>query len=307
MSTENFKKLLCDLSNITDATTKRLVMLGVGSYYNSNVKECTPIFDKAPCEHVYRGSHNSEIVFGRDRHESWVSGAGGKGLLQSGMIDLVAGRGQLVMAANQKNNAPNLLEGVERVGPMFHADAARVYITQKSEDIDQYFGLKPSKGPPSAMKSAVATKADHIRVIGREKVKIYCGQGDFTGFESGVGETNSLGQRLTNQVIELQVGSLESHPMVLGKKLVKYLKKQQELNRRVYAQLLEVNSQLLTINSAVSVLTAGATLPFMKDNLENMFENLTLNLTSIVDTLNYLDGDLIPGKEHILSRTVYTT
>jgi len=306
MSTENFKKLL-DLSNITDQKTREQVELGVGSFFCANVIEKIPAFDKAPCEHVYRGSHNSEIVLGRDRHESWASGAGGHGLLQSGMIDLVAGRGQLVMAANQKNNAPNPLEGVERIGPMFHADAARVYITQKSEDIDQYFGLKPSRGPSPVMKSAIATKADHIRVIGREKIRIYCGQGNFEGFEPGIGETNSLGQRLSNQVIELQVGSLESHPMVLGNKLVKYLKKQQEINRKVYAQLFEINTQLLTINSALSVLTGGASLPFLKGNLENIGESLSLNLISIIDALNYLDNELIPGQEHILSQTVFTT
>ena len=116
MSTQNFKKLL-DLSNITDQKTREQVELGVGSFFCANVLEKIPAFDKAPCEHVYRGSHNSEIVLGRDRHESWASGAGGHGLLQSGMIDLVAGRGQLVMAANQKNNAPNPLEGVERMRP----------------------------------------------------------------------------------------------------------------------------------------------------------------------------------------------
>jgi len=306
MSTENFKKLI-DLSNITDQKTREYVELGVGSFFCANIIEKFPRFDKAPCEHVYRGSHNAEIVLGRDRHESWASGAGGKGMLQTGMIDLVAGRGQLVMAANQKSNAENPLEGVELVGPMFHADAARVYITQKSEDIDKYFGLKPSRGPSPEMKSAIATKADHIRVIGREKVKIYCGQGTFEGFEPGIGETNSLGQRLSNQVIELQVGSLESHPMVLGNKLVKYLKKQQELNRKVYAQLLEINTQLMTVNSALSVLTGGASLPFLKDNIQNIAEALALNLNSIIDSLNYLDNDLIPGKEHILSQTVFTT
>ena len=306
MSTENFKKLL-DISNITDERTREQVELGVGSFFCANVTEKIPKFDKAPCEYVYRGSHNSEIVFGRDRHESWASGVGGKGLLQSGMIDLVAGRGQLIIADNIKKNKPNLLEGVELAGPMFHADAARIYITQKTENIDQYFGLKPSKGPSSKMKSAIATKADHIRLIGREKVKIYCGQGNFTGFDPSTGETNSLGQRLSNQVIELQVGDLESHPVVLGNQLVKYLKKQQELNKRVYSQLSEINTQLLTINSALSVLTAGASLPFMKDNLENIAETLTLNLNSFIDTLNYLDNDLIPGQEHILSQTVFTT
>lgn len=308
MSTQNFKKLL-DLSNITDQKTREQVELGVGSFFCANVIEKIPAFDKAPCEHVYRGSHNAEIVLGRDRHESWASGAGGHGLLQSGMIDLVAGRGQLVMAANQKNNAPNLLEGVERIGPMFHADAARVYITQKSEDIDRYFGLKPSRGPSPEMKSAIATKADHIRVIGREKIKIYCGQGNFEGFEPGIGETNSLGQRLSNQVIELQVGSLESHPMVLGNNLVKYLKKQNENQRKLQKALFNIQLNLTAINTALAVLTAGAP-PFSvmtKDSIQGIAESITESINSFIGDLNALDNELIPGQDHILSQTVFTT
>ena len=276
MSTQNFKKLL-DLSNITDPKTRQTVELGVGSFFCSNILEKVPKFDKAPCEQVYRGAHNAEIVLGRDRHESWASGAGGHGLLQSGMIDLVAGRGQLVMAANQKNNAPNPLEGVELTGPMFHADAARVYITQKSENIDQYFGLKPSRGPSPELKSAIATKADHIRVIGREKIKIYCGQGNFEGFEPGIGETNSLGQRLSSQVIELQVGSLESHPMVLGNNLVKYLKKQNENQRKLQKALFNIQLNLTAINAALAVLTFGAP-PFStmtKDSIQGVAESIT--------------------------------
>jgi hypothetical protein len=308
MSTENFKKLL-DLSNITDQKTRELVELGVGSFFCANVLEKFPRFDKAPCEHVYRGSHNSEIVLGRDRYESWASGAGGKGLLQCGMIDLVAGRGQLVIAANQKNNAPNLLEGVELTGPMFHADAARVYITQKSENVDQYFGLKPSRGPSPEMKSAIATKADHIRVIGREKVKIYCGQGNFEGFESGIGETNSLGQRLSNQVIELQVGSLESHPMVLGNNLVKYLKKQNENQRKLQKALFNIQLNLTAINTALAVLTFGAP-PFSvmtKDSIQGVAESITESINSFIGDLNALDSELIPGQDHILSQPVFTT
>lgn len=308
MSTQNFKKLL-DLSNITDQKTREAVELGVGSFFCANIIEKVPRFDKAPCEHVYRGSHNAEIVLGRDRHESWASGAGGKGLLQTGMIDLVAGRGQLVMAANQKSNAENPMEGVESVGPMFHADAARVYITQKSEDIDKYFGLKPSRGPSPEMKSAIATKADHIRVIGREKIKIYCGQGTFEGFESGIGETNSLGQRLSNQVIELQVGSLESHPMVLGNNLVKYLKKQNENQRKLQKALFNIQLNLTAINTALAVLTVGAP-PFStmtKDSIQGIAESITESINSFIGDLNALDNELIPGQDHILSQTVFTT
>jgi hypothetical protein len=195
------------------------------------------------------------------------------------------------------------------VGPMFHSDAARIYITQKAEDIDQYFGLKPSGGPTSKMKSAVAAKADQIRVIGREKVKIYCGRGNWDGFETGVGETNSLGERLQGQVIELQVGNQELHPTVLGNKLVDYLKGQQEVNRKVYKQLLQMNIHLTSINAALAVLTFGAP-PFSKftqESISNIGEDIGLSLNSIIRTINYLDSDLIPGEDHILSDSVFIT
>ena len=308
MSTENFKKLLCSLSNITDEKTRKEVELGVGSFFCANVVECIPVFDKAPCEHVYRGSHNCEIVLGRDRHESWASGTAGAGSMQCGMIDLVVGRGQLVMAHNIKNNVPNLLEGVEKVGPMFHGDAARVYITQKTENIDKYFGLKQTEGFSSEEKSAVGIKADHVRVIGREKVKVYCGQGNYTGFEE-FGETNSLGQKLSLGRIELQVGSLESSPVVLGDKLVQYLKKKNEKERKIYEMLLQINTNLLSLNSMIGIPGANAAMiPFMKAALKNSGDAISNTLNTYIQEVDTLDKEMgIAGKNYILSETVFTT
>jgi hypothetical protein len=305
---DNCNKLGINLSNVTDEKTKIMVEKGVGLMFCSSFPECTPEFNKAPCETVVSGEYNSFVVLGRDRNSTWGSGNGGKGMLQCGMIDLVAGRGQLIIADNKKNNK-DILQGVSYVGPMFHSDAARVYITQKAEDIDQYFGLKPSGGPHAINKSAVAAKADQVRLIGREKVRIYCGRGNWDGFETGIGETNSLGERLKGQVIELQVGDQELHPMVLGDKLVNYLKAQQEINRKVYKQLLEMNIHLTTINAAVSVLTLGAPpyLNQMRESMSNITEDIGFSINSIIQTINYLDSDLIPGADHILSDSVFTT
>jgi hypothetical protein len=305
---DNCNKLGINLANITDEKTKTMVEKGVGLMFCSSFAECTPEFNSAPCEKVVQGNHNAFIVLGRDRNATWGSGNGGKGMLQCGMIDLVAGRGQLIIADNKKNKK-DILQGVKYVGPMFHSDAARVYITQKAEDIDQYFGLKPSGGPTSKMKSAVAAKADQIRVIGREKVKIYCGRGNWDGFETGVGETNSLGERLQGQVIELQVGNQQLHPTVLGNKLVDYLKGQQKVNRKIYKQLLQMNIHLTSINAALAVLTFGAP-PFSKftqESISNIGEDIGFSLNSILQTINYLDSDLVPGKDHILSDSVFIT
>jgi len=281
-----------------------------------------PAYDQPTGDsYVWRGNNNADIVIGRDRNAGYSSGYAGRGMTQCGAIDLVVGRLSSVqnshkafpgisrreMADKIKRN-PARSSGIE-TGPNFAADAARVYITQKSEDIDQYFGLKPSRGPSPQMKSAIATKADQIRVIGREKVKIYCGQGTFEGFEPGIGETNSLGQRLTNQVIELQVGSLESHPLVLGNKLVKYLKKQNENQRRIHKALFNIQSNLTALNTAVAILTAGAP-PFSvmtKDSILGIAESVTESINTFVGDLNALDNELIPGQDYILSQTVFTT
>ncbi len=308
MPTEEFINKSIKLTNITNEKTKEMVKKGVGLMFCSSLPENTPVFDKAPCETVLNGQYNSFVVLGKDRNASWASGNGGRGMVQCGMIDLVAGRGQLIIADNENNNK-DPLNRVSFVGPMFHSDAARVYITQKAEDIDQYFGLKPSGGAHAINKSAVAVKADQVRLIGREKVRIYCGRGNWDGFETGIGETNSLGERLKGQVIELQVGDQELHPMVLGDKLVDYLKAQQEINRKVYKQLLEMNIHLTTINAAVSVLTLGAPpyLNQMRESMSNITEDIGFSINSIIQTINHLDSDLIPGSDHILSDSVFTT
>jgi hypothetical protein len=308
MPTEEFFNKSIKLTNITNEKTKEMVKKGVGLMFCSSIPENTPKFDKAPCETVLNGQYNSFIILGKDRNASWASGNGGKGMVQCGMIDLVAGRGQLIIADNEKNNK-DPLDRVGFVGPMFHSDAARIYITQKAEDIDQYFGLKPSGGPHAVNKSAVAAKADQIRLIGREKVRIYCGRGNFDGFETGIGETNSLGERLQGQVIELQVGDQELHPMVLGNKLVDYLKKKNKKEKKVYEVLNTINLNLMVLNGIVSALPGAAVLlgPFMQKNSTHFLESILGTLNTYLDEINSLDSDLIPGSDHILSDSVYTT
>ena len=56
------------------------------------LREPLPLFLKAACEHVITGQNNSAIVLGRDRPGSRLSGYGGLGDTQCGMIDLCVGR-----------------------------------------------------------------------------------------------------------------------------------------------------------------------------------------------------------------------
>ena len=305
---DNCNKLGINLASITDEKTKTMVEKGVGLMFCSSFPECTPEFNAAPCETVVSGEYNSFVVLGRDRNSNWTSGNGGKGMLQCGMIDLVAGRGQLIIADNKKNKK-DILQGVNYVGPMFHSDAARIYITQKAEDIDQYFSLMPSGGPTSKMKSAVAAKADQIRIIGREKVRIYCGRGNWDGFESGVGETNSLGERLQGQVIELQVGDGELQPMVRSVQLQEHLLKLSGEMKKLHKAIFDINLNLATVNGICCGIpgAAAAILPFMKGNIEEATMSVIKTFNQYIRQIDALDSDLIMGDGNIQSDSVFTT
>lgn len=304
-----YPKNIFNTTNVTNKKTQETVEAGSLGFYCGINKEKIPEFDQANCETVFEGLNNSFIVLGRDRNASWASGCGGHGLVQCGMIDLVAGRGQLTMAANNKNGTDDPLQGLEFVGPMFHSDAARVYITQKCENIDQYFGLKETGGRSSKLKSAIGLKADHLRVIGREKVKIFCGAGIYEGFDPNIGETNSLGQNLARGRIELQVGQQKLQPLVLGDNLVNYLKIKSKRDKKIYQMLNTIGLNLMVLNGIVSAVpgAAGALVPFMKEQATNVADSGIETFNTYIEQLNSLDNDIIPGEDNILSSTVYTT
>lgn len=132
-------------------------------YENSEKHEPdnNPAFNKAPTDNVIPGNNNSSIVLGRDRPGGMKSGYGGKGHNKAGAIDIVAGRVSAIETSTI--NGP--------VNPSFGADAARVYLTQKG-DIDAYFNLPRGQAPYSVARSAVGIKADDVRIIGRESIKL---------------------------------------------------------------------------------------------------------------------------------------
>jgi len=101
---------------------------------------------------------NAQIVCGVDRPASRWSGYGGKGHTQCGAIDIVTGR----MSYRPRNVFCD---------PSFEDDAARIYISAKT-DADTNFGLAPGTVGTADARSAVVLKADGIRIIAREGIKI---------------------------------------------------------------------------------------------------------------------------------------
>lgn len=121
----------------------------------------TPFFNNTEAEKVIQGQDNTWIVLGRDRPGSWDSGYGAKGHLKAGAIDIVVGRLSALDA--RLNNGP--------VNSNTGADAVRLYLSQKA-DIDDYYFLADGKTGKSKALSAAALKADAIRIIARDSLKL---------------------------------------------------------------------------------------------------------------------------------------
>jgi len=105
------------------------------------------------------------------------------------------------------------------VDPSFSADAARIYISQLTK-VDTHFGLtgKILAGKAEQPRSAVAIKADNVRLIGRESIKIVTGkQAGVSGYPMG-GEPNSLGAKMHQPAptIELIAGNSNQERYVFG-------------------------------------------------------------------------------------------
>lgn len=141
------------------------------SYYNNlrgvagdHISERKGNFYKLQNEkHIKQG--DSHIVLGRDRPSSPLSGYGGRGEAKANSIDIVVGRLSCVPVESNLNNEPLW------VNPDFKNDAARIYISQKT-DVDKNFDTQFGKSGISSAKSAVAIKADDVRLISRSSVKL---------------------------------------------------------------------------------------------------------------------------------------
>jgi len=97
---------------------------------------------------------DSYIVLGGDRIGTPPSGYAGKGHTGCHMIDLVVGRDAYL------NGHPG-----------FKNDAARIYICQKT-DSDHSFGLPAGIVGTSKARSSIGIKADGVRIIAREGIKL---------------------------------------------------------------------------------------------------------------------------------------
>jgi hypothetical protein len=174
--------------------------------------EPIPIYIESNCEKVIDHG-NSWIVLGRDRPASRASGYGGQAHTQASSIDILVGR-------NPNSAVP--------VDPSFSSDAARIYISQKT-DLDINFGITPSPDTPkeawlaprpsqlkSRSVSGIGIKADAVRIIGDMGIKLV------TRTSAKNSKNGSIDQ---NAGIELIANNDDSdlQPMIKGKNMVEAL------------------------------------------------------------------------------------
>jgi len=176
-----------------------------GGVFHDRILEAHPHYNAAPSEAITEGENNNFIILGRDRPRGLKSGYGGKGDTHSGKIDIVVG----LQGINAKEEAGDGQRIYTDPDPIL--DAARICISQKT-DVDDNFHLKDGKVGNSKTRSAIAIKADGVRIIGREGIKLV----------TGTDKYNSQGVEIPSvSGIDLIAGNIDSEvePIPKGKKL----------------------------------------------------------------------------------------
>ena len=181
---------------------------------NREDNDCELVLGRGP-------DNNAFIVIGNDRTDKPHTGYGGKGHTQCDAIDIVVGLGGTTPKEVDSS------DGEVKTNPNFFVDAARIYISQKT-DVDKNFGVgefgqsekKPQNGEETGekdigkygAKSAVAIKADNVRLIGRESIRLVTGTDAKNSQDGDVLAKSGIEIVAMNDTTTLQ-------PMVLGDNL----------------------------------------------------------------------------------------
>jgi hypothetical protein len=142
--------------------------------------ETVPVYNQSDCEEVIAGENNTWIVLGRDRPASKAAGYGGSGDSGAGSIDICVGRASREAKNATKDGKPLVVDND------FKSDAARIYISQKTA-IDRNFGLRPGFQGSAFPRSAIGLKADLVRIIARENIKLVTRTDDINSQSGDIG------------------------------------------------------------------------------------------------------------------------
>ena len=288
--------------------------------YGAKAPEDSPKWDPTGSEQILGSTSNAFIVLGRDRNSSKASGKGGQGFTQCGKIDLVVGLNSVA--------DPN----TKRTNPNFFNDAARIYISQKS-DVDRYFGLSEGSETVSSInKSAVGIKADHVRIVGRNHIKIVTGgaringkEQDAAGNELETGGSIDLiaGNSTEDNFAQSGIGPIKVpalQRLVKGENLKMMLEELIDIISEIQNQVFANKKAILTLatNYSSHIHLQGyppgvptlpspmalAVIPTITEEFTNLPSSFVIETNLETLTQNYLELD---STLNIMSKTVRTT
>ena len=288
-------------NKLTIQQKKRMGILGV---MGQTVVQAQCSREDLPSENIIGRNvdGNAFIVMGRDRPGKRTSGRGGSGESHCDTIDICAGYGSRDVKEVEtiKDEAGKRVESKLHTNPNFFVDAARIYISQKT-DVDENFGIgefasglshPPSREGPHAGKSAVAVKADNIRIVGRESIRIVTGT-DSKNSQGG----DSIGKTGVELIAMNDISKLQPIPLGdnLQELLMRMIRKNEALAKVVHAWMkyqLKFNQALAT-HTHLSPFFALPTTPSeaaVAAGTQQMVEQTTKTELSMLKHLTNLAG-----------------
>ena len=259
---------------------------------------------------------NAFIILGKDRNGDLATGFGGtKNMPASHAIDLVVG------LASSYRNRKKAIGSETQVGKNFYTDAARVYISQRT-DLNGYFGVTEGYKKSSDSRhgcSGVGIKADMVLVNGRRNVKIRAGGVHGNDLPRG-GEKMAHGQDapIDAPKIELLIANMEPEPAVLGNKLINKLRQMEEQTEQLKSEIVELNTELALLRMQLALHIHGdpisaLTLPSpdlaiaASVKAPKAINNVVVGIyNKLRGKLIQLGSDTIPNnEEYILSKNVF--
>lgn len=269
--------------DLDNETRKRLEGFG-----GAEKVEPIPQFVTSPCEKVYSGKNNTWIVLGRDRPGSVGSGFGGSGDSGAGSIDICVGRASKEARKTSPDGTPLFVDND------FKADAARIYISQKTE-IDRNFGIVPGFQGNARPRSGIGLKADLIRIVARENIKLVTRTDDRNSQDGRIGMIGGIDLIAGNDDTKLQ-------PLVLGKNLRELLLYMLE---DIGAVTQAVHDIALTQQALESVLAAHVHIPGSPSieiatavaikSLKHLFQDYPSHIAQIINQIMLRFNYITPG------------
>ena len=240
----------------------------------NQLPEPVPEYVEAECETVYKGQNNSFIVLGRDRPASRLSGYGGSGDTQASMVDIVVGRmASQPLSQDEEGNTVF-------ADPNFKVDAARIYISQKT-DIDENFELADGNVGNSKTKSAIGLKADGIRLVAREGIKLVTRTDQKNSQGADVKAVSGIDLIAGNDDTDLQPLSKGDNLAEALSRVVFHLDKLNGIVDYFLMQQIQMNIALATHTHLIPILGTTLLSPQCVSSGRSTVKNLTL--TSKID------------------------